>query len=349
MTLDAPAFIRALMRVNLALAGRAAASPELLPNRIFKQEALERLILEVQQALIARTQDMNADLRARIAAGLALGSLGDPRFERRSGPHGDYLLPPLASIPAGDYPMGSAEDKYDDEAPAHRVSLARFQMGVFPVTNAEYALFIAAGGYADERWWKTDAAKAWREGQVAPAYWKDGTYNNPAQPVVGVCWYEACTYCAWLSAQTGRMFRLPTEAEFEAAARGMNRRKYPYGQRFDGARCNTFESHIRRTTPVGVFRNATPEGVLDLSGNVYTWTSSIYQPYPYRANDGREDVNRGEPRVVRGGSWSLDQNLARASFGLNLPDRSLQRLGVSGGRGCLFFLALYSVALASGL
>ncbi|MGH9433377.1 MAG: SUMF1/EgtB/PvdO family nonheme iron enzyme, partial [Terriglobia bacterium] len=373
MAREPEAFIQALMEVNLPLAARCAAMPEL--------PAAPGLKRQIQQALVERTQDMRADVRARIAAGLALGNLGDPRFERPTGPEGDYLLPPSATIPAGEYPMGSDEGLYDDEAPAHTVRLEAFQIGVFPVTNAEYALFIAAGGYADERWWETEAAKAWRRGEGSsegqkqqwrddrktfqswseehiknlvkqnriasrqatdwitirnwaedrfeswleenfptskrhsePAFWNDETYNNPSQAVVGICWHEARAYCAWLSAQAGRPFRLPTEAEFEAAARGAAGRKYPYGQRFDSARSNTFESHIRRTTPVGIFQNATPEGVFDLSGNVYTWTSSAYQPYPYEESDGREDPNKMEVRrVLRGGSWFNDQVFARAA------------------------------------
>jgi formylglycine-generating enzyme required for sulfatase activity len=382
------AFTRALMGVNLPLAGRGAAMPEFRATPV-----LER---ELQQALIIRTQDMSADLRARIAAGLALGSLGDPRFERRTGPQGDYLLPPLVTLPAGEYPMGSDEGRSDDEAPAHTVKLEAFQMSVFPVTNAEYALFIAAGGYEDERWWQTDVAKSWRKGEgssegprqqwrdnrkmfrgwseehinnlvkqnritsrqakdwiiirnwpeerfeswleenlpsgkrnTEPGFWNDETYNNPSQPVVGICWHEAQAYCSWLSAQAGRTFRLPTEAEFEAAARGAAGREYPYGQRFESARSNTFESHIRRTTPVGIFQNATPEGVFDLSGNVYTWTSSAYQAYPYQASDGREDYDRREVRwVVRGGSWSVVKYDARAAYRRSLnPGVRLDHVG----------------------
>ncbi len=139
------------MGVNLPLASRCAAMPELPAAPGFQRH--------IQQALITRTQDMSADLRARMAAGLALGNLGDPRFERRTGPHGDYLLPPLVTIPTGEYPMGSDEGLYANEAPAHTVRLEGFQIGVFPVTNAEYALFIAAGGYEDEGWWRTDAGR----------------------------------------------------------------------------------------------------------------------------------------------------------------------------------------------
>ena len=222
------------------------------------------------------------------------------------------------------------------------MELAAFRIGVFPVTNGEYAQFIAAGGYEDERWWDTPAALSWlREGgsegekqafrddrlrwqrnwtddQIRalvtqkratekdvesflwrrnssdeeferqldewypkgtlyrqPGYWEDATYNNPAQPVVGVCWYEARAYCNWLSSVTGEGYRLPTEVEFEAAARGREGRRYSYGNEFDETRCNTFESHIRRTTPVGIFANATPEGAFDLTGNAFTWTSTI--------------------------------------------------------------------------
>jgi formylglycine-generating enzyme required for sulfatase activity len=272
----------------------------------------------VRWALVERTRNPGADLRARIAAGLALGTLGDPRFELRQGPYGAYLLPPLVQIPGGTYRIGSDEGLSADEAPVHPVPLAPFALGQCPVTNAEWALFMHARGYEDERWWDTAEAQAWRRGedtaegpkqqwrdnrqyfqgnfdrirqlhragritsqqaddweaiarmrdaefeaqlsawypegrQTQPMYWTDEAFSNPAQPVVGICWYEARAYCAWLSAQTGQPFRLPTEAEWEAAARGMPGRHYAFGDTFDVARCHTFETHIRRTTPVGVF------------------------------------------------------------------------------------------------
>jgi formylglycine-generating enzyme required for sulfatase activity len=372
-------FVGRLMEANLPLAARCAASlGETLPDG--QKKAL-------QDALIARQRDGGADLRARIAAGLALGHLGDPRFEPRHGPHGDYLLPPLVSIPGGVYGIGDDKGNYDDEKPAHRAEIKPFQIGQFAVTNAEYRRFVEAGGYEQEQWWETEAAKAWQrgEGQVEgqkqtvrdnrawyktltednirarvkqnritsqqaeswltirnwsdeefeaaleealpsgevyrlPRYWSDPDYNNPAQPVVGVCWHEARAYCAWLSAQTGRPYRLPTEVEWEAAARGLPgrfsaARAFAYGGKFDAARCNTFESHIRRTTPVGVFPGGdTSEGVADLCGNTWDWTSSAYQPYPYRFTPEREDPARTDVqyRVVRGGSWNNGQNFARA-------------------------------------
>ncbi|MFN0120151.1 MAG: formylglycine-generating enzyme family protein, partial [Blastocatellia bacterium] len=159
-----------------------------------------------------------------------------------------------------------------------------------------------------------------------PEFWNDTRFNNPAQPVVGVTWFEARAYCQWLSAnmratEPGRdiIYRLPTEAEFEAAARGPKGRKFPYGKDFDAQRGNTFESHIRRTTPVGIFDNATPEGAYDLSGNAWTWTLSVYDqkkyPYPYDANDGREDVSlTGVNRALRGGSWYYNGAHCRAVY-----------------------------------
>jgi hypothetical protein len=129
MAADPAAFVRGLMVANLPLAGRAAAQPEtVLP---------EALTNELRQALLARSRDEQADLRARIAAGLALGEVGDPRFERGEGQHGEYLLPPFVTIPAGSYPIGSNEGQ-EDEKPIHRVKLAKFAIAQFPVTNAEW-------------------------------------------------------------------------------------------------------------------------------------------------------------------------------------------------------------------
>jgi formylglycine-generating enzyme required for sulfatase activity len=388
MARDPERFITELMPQNLGLAGRCAAQPEVRIS--------ETLQDKVRWALVERTQDVGADLRARIAAGLALGELGDPRFARRHGPYGAYLLPLLVDIPGGMYRIGSDEGLYESEAPVHNVELTPFAIAQFPVTNAEWALFMQAGGYDDERWWETEEARAWRRGegtaegakqqlhdyrksaqdnfdsirqwhqqgrltsqeaddweaiarmsdeefetllaewyppgrQTQPAYWHDDAFNHPAQPVVGVCWFEAQAYCAWLSAQTGQTFRLPTEAEWEAAARGVQRRRYAFGDDFDAARCNTFETHIRHTTPIGVFPDGqTPEGLVDMTGNTWDWTSSLYTPYPYDAADGREAPSPpGALRVVRGGPWYYDQGHTHASC---------RAFDAPGGRGSLLGL-----------
>ncbi len=164
--------------------------------------------------------------------------------------------------------------------------------------------------------------------QTQPRFWNDPAFNAPAQPVVGVCWHEARAYCAWLTAQTGLVYRLPTEAEWEAAARGLPRqhwwrgpdkpRIYPWGERFDPACCNSFESHLRGTSPIGVFpAGDSPEGIADLSGNVWEWTGSLMANYPYHSGDGREDAETGAARVVRGGSWDLYARYCRSAYRFN--------------------------------
>ncbi len=389
LTENPVALVRALMASNLPLAARCASE---LAERL--TPALKG---ELQQWLIARSQNPNADLRARIAAGEALGKLGDPRFKLCSGAQGSgaqdsYLLPPLVSIAAGDYVLGEKDHPYDNAKHVHRVTLPSFQIGQFPVTNAEFAHFIKAGGYSNPQWWDTAAAQhfltpeglvqgqrdSWRdyrarllnlsESQIEdlltekritskdasdfreirswdeeafedflnetlpvekapnqPRLWDDPAFNNPNQPVVGVSWHEARAYCHWLSAQTGKIYRLPTEAEWEAAARGKpdraNRaRAFAYGAKFDASRCNTFESHIRHTTPIGIFASNiggdTPEGINDLCGNVWEWTSSAYLDYPFDLTANREDPHFPDvkTRVVRGGSWNIDGTLARAAF-----------------------------------
>ncbi len=371
-------FVRNLIDHNLPLAARCASSAEINISDDLKRD--------IQQRLIQRTQDMSADLRARISAGLALGDLGDPRFERKTGAYGDYLLPPMVDISAGTYPIGDDNSQYDRERPAHTVHLDAFRIGQFPVTNAEYALFIQSGGYEDETWWTTNDALAWLRGEGStegnkqqwrdnrktlqsmsiehiqnlnvtskqisdwitirnwsdkrfeqqleewypsgqiyrqPEYWNDTRFNNPAQPVIGVTWFEANAYCNWLSAQTGKHYTLPSEVEFEASARGIGGRKYPYGDVFDVNRSNTFKSHIRRTTPIGIFQNTTPSHIFDLSGNAYTWTRSIFAPYPYELYTDLPLLNHSRKinvrYVLRGGSWDGDQNFARSSSRFTHP------------------------------
>ncbi len=392
MAAEPEGFLRGVMATNVVLAGRAAAEPGV-------RERLPDGFLDVLRwALVERSRDHDADLRARIAAGLALGWLGDPRFERRVGPYGEYLVPPMVEIPGGVYPIGDDEAIFDPETgederahiPRHEVAIGAFAIGRYAVTNAEYACFMAAGGYDDERWWDTEAGRAWRRGEgtaegpkqsardvlhgirdnpqalegwhdsgqiddetyerwlrrlamtpvefeahlaelypggreTEPRCWQDGQFNNPSQPVVGISWYEARAYAAWLSAQTGKTYRLPTEAEWEAAARGAAGWRYTYGEAFDAARGNTLETRIKRPTPVGVFAEGdTPDGTSDMAGNVAMWTSSLWgegldEPdfqYPYDAPDGREEPDAGPRirRVVRGGSWYYPSNNASAAY-----------------------------------
>jgi iron(II)-dependent oxidoreductase len=124
-------------------------------------------------------------------------------------------------------------------------------------------------------------------------------------------------------------FRLLTEVEFEAVTRGLAGRQYPYGNDFEVARSNSVESHIRRTSPVGVLHNATPKGVFDLSGNVWEWMSTAYKSYPYLADDGREDPTGSNiERVERGGAFYYRSSSLRGSCrSMDLPDSAFDDLG----------------------
>jgi len=149
---------------------------------------------------------------------------------------------------------------------------------------------------------------------LLPRVWRDSRYNHPAQPVVGVTWYEAQAYCRWLSEQAGTPMRLPSEVEWETAARGTTDCRYAWGDEFEPFRGNSLDAHVRGPTPAGVFPDgATSTGLLDLSGNTADWTQTAFGSspldkdlaYPYNAQDGREDLSTGvfAYRIVRGGGW----------------------------------------------
>jgi formylglycine-generating enzyme required for sulfatase activity len=270
----------------------------------------------------------------RAAAGDALGRLGDPRFA------GPYLLPDFVTIPAGVFWMGS--DEGSDEKPRHQVELDAFAIARYPTTNAMFRCFWAAGGYADRRWWAEAIADGrWKEGKIhdrwgdirdQPAYWDDARFDGPTQPVVGVTWHEAAAYCRWLTAtlNDGHVYRLPTEAEWERAARGPgNGHRYPWsgvlslskGDDWADDHCNSEELNLGRTTPVGVFpagASAEPERVHDLAGNVWEWCSDWYDAEAYAERAGHVTRNptgpgRGDTRVLRGGSWGNDRTYVRCA------------------------------------
>jgi len=171
-----------------------------------------------------------------------------------------------------------------------------------------------------------------------PSFWDDRAYNDPSQPVVGVCWYEAMAYCAWLTEQINKSanqqigklanrrisVRLPSEAEWEKAARwdGRRARRYPWGDDWDAFQCNSLEGRVLTTTPVGIYPGgASPCGALDMAGNVWEWTRSLWGPeierpafeYPYGLDDGREDEASTDLRVLRGGSWFNEARYARCA------------------------------------
>jgi formylglycine-generating enzyme required for sulfatase activity len=248
-------------------------------------------------------------------------------------------------VPAGEFTMGMPRPKMDVfleaikiqfeygllarrcQEPPHTVLLGDFYVGRYPVTNSQYREFVRSGGYDEERYW-TRAGWSWRSGtptefereeqlrlsRDVPAYW-ERAQARPMHPVVGVTWYEAIAYSRWFSAETGRLVSLPTEAQWEKAARGPDGRKYPWGGRWWGRgkqRCNTSETGIGETTPVGKYspEGDSPYGVADMAGNVWEWTASAFGDYPYDPGDGREDLEVGDLRSLRGGSFFNDRNFA---------------------------------------
>jgi formylglycine-generating enzyme required for sulfatase activity len=209
-------------------------------------------------------------------------------------------------IPAGVFTMGEAED-------AHPIDLPAFSIAKYPVTAADYQAFVAASGHP--------APKHWREGQYLPLM---ETY-----PVFNVSWYDALAYCRWLSAERGQTYCLPSEAEWEKAARGEDARTYPWGNTFAKEHCNTMEALRGGTTPVNQFPDgASPYGVMDLIGNVWEWCSTLFRAYPYRADDGREALDDDGWRVLRGGSWLDAEWGARATRRLSgQPDYGSHNTG----------------------
>jgi formylglycine-generating enzyme required for sulfatase activity len=228
------------------------------------------------------------------------------------------LAPELALIPAGDFLMGS-DDAEEDERPVHRVYLDDFRLGVQPVTNAEYARFVRdtghrspaiyelplvvkAGGAERERSFRQAGGPyVWENGQPAP--------ERADHPVTLVRHDDAAAYCSWLAALTGKPFRLPTEAEWEKAARGgAESKRYPWGDRLDRNMANFLLDPALKTahgtTPCRSYP-ANPYGLFDMAGNVWEWINDWYDAGYYRAAPGRNPLGPapGHLRLLRGGSW----------------------------------------------
>ncbi len=242
------------------------------------------------------------------------------------------LLPTFIRIPAGPFLLGTPErdlsglaksyggtrESYREESPQHTLALPAFEIARIPVTNALYAAFVAATGAC--------APGTWR-GPQPPAALRE-------HPVVDVSWDEVNAFCGWLTTVTkdkrqrtkdeeaaeaslGRssfVVRLPTEAEWERAARGVDGRIFPWGDAGDIACANTRESGLAGTTPAGAYpQGASTAGCLDMAGNVWEWTASLDLPYPYAADDGREGQRAPGRRILRGGCYANPHGFARCA------------------------------------
>jgi formylglycine-generating enzyme required for sulfatase activity len=249
----------------------------------------------------------------------------------------------MITVPSGAFSMGITEQQiqfllphsawaaywlekgfFSREQPAHELILAPYSIGKYPVTVGDYQAFVEDGGYAKPRYW-TNSGWVWLhdEKKNKPAYWSEIKWTaDPQLPVVGVSWYEAFAFCTWLSKLAGKPFRLPTEAEWEKAARWPDSRLYPRGDRFEAHRCNIRPAGKGRTSPVGSYSPAGDSscGCCEMAGNVSEWTLSKFMPYPYQTLDNREDPEGTAERVTRGGSWhSLEARARATSRGMNDP------------------------------
>jgi formylglycine-generating enzyme required for sulfatase activity len=193
--------------------------------------------------------------------------------------------------------MGSATadtEAYDTEKPQRSVVVGEYYVGKYEVTVAQFAAFVKATGYTG---------------------WPAPSQREESHAVTLVSWDDAMAFTKWASQVSGRAVRLPTEAEWEKAARGTDGWPYPWGNAApDGTRCN-FDKNLGDTTPVGNYspRGDSQYGAADLCGNVWEWTSSLYKEYPYSATDGREVAASREPRVLRGGSFNNNARSVRSA------------------------------------
>lgn len=236
----------------------------------------------------------------------------------------------FVKIPASKFTMGSQRsldrEAHNDELPAQVLHVSDYYMMRYPVTNAQFFQFIQATGYRP------------------PQFWVNGAYpaDKANHPVVGVSYYDALAFCAWAAKVAGLPVRLPTEPEWEKAARGPEMRLFPWGNEWKNGLCNISEEKMNGTTPVDHFspQGDSPYGISDMGGNVQEWCSSLFGPYPYDPADGREDhvydlqnkdlmpklletgttslIESAEAStgksVIRGGSWRESKFQARCAY-----------------------------------
>jgi serine/threonine-protein kinase len=204
----------------------------------------------------------------------------------------------MVYVPAGEFWMGSDErdpDAREDERPRHQVFVDAFWLDRTEVTNARYRQCVEA--------------QACSPPQASGSFTRENYYGSAEYddyPVISVTWHQAREYAAWVGG------RLPTEAEWEYACRGPGRYLYPWGTRLPDGTLLNYADNVGDTTKVGSYpEGASRCGALDMSGNVWEWTQSLYQDYPYDPADGREDLDTDGARVLRGGAFYSDAAAVR--------------------------------------
>ena len=252
---------------------------------------------------VATEAETDVDTKVGDEAEATVEAEAEPEIEVEEPAESDMI-----TIPAGEFGMGSDQG---DESPAHTVLVEAFEIDKFEVTNAEFDQFVKETGY------ETDAEK-----NGDPNLWRAYFTEEKAEyPVVKVSWNDASAYCPW----AGK--RLPTEAEWEKAARGTDEVVYPWGDTWDVAKVNSKDSGFRGPVTVGSFPDgASPYGAMDMAGNVWEWTADWYQGYPqtqFTSNYFGETY-----RVLRGGGWFSEQDLVRTTKrNANSPDAANDDIG----------------------
>jgi formylglycine-generating enzyme required for sulfatase activity len=306
-----------------------AISPETVGLQLVAADCIETLLAKGirlpkdqesrLQQIFLRAMRSDAPAGDRASLGNTLARLGDPRFHVDAWYLPDEPLLGFVEIPEGPFLMGSKKGDplvYKDELDQHPVTLPRYYIARYPVTMAQFQAFVQDS---------SDQPKD-----------KDRLRGLSNHPVVNVSWHEARKYCAWLTERLrvwkgtpeplatllrheGWRVTLPSEAEWEKAARGTEGRIYPWGNDLDPNRANYRDTVINDTTAVGCFpEGVTPYRCLDMAGNVWEWTRSLWGEYPYpteaKERAQREDLSTRGNRVLRGGAFSYDAYGVRCAF-----------------------------------
>ena len=268
--------------------------PTAVPTNTPSAPSKPTSISSAQQRLLAIMLDSKRPPKERAAAGDELAKIGDPRPGVIDFDFGaDYWC----RVPAGRFTyQGDAKASID----------ADYWIGKYPITYAQYKVFLDdPHGFRDPQWWRGLHADGLAQQKKGAGTQQWPIANHPAD---NVSWYDAMAFCRWLSTKLGYEVTLPTEQQWEKAARGTDGREYPYSGTFDANKGNTTETGIGQTSTVGIFPDGvSPCGVLDMSGNVWEWLLTEYDG----ANSNK--LNNSNSRVVRGGSWFSVSGFARAA------------------------------------